>query len=724
MIALDLDPQQVRAIQAPLESCIAILGAAGTGKSAALHARIARASAALPSARPLVFPRQHQFDRLALDVLAGTEPEVRLVDDIDAAALFATACAPLFSLEWAEFESQVLDPDVPGLRTPERFFESAFRLIRKLRDARIGPSEFLASSLQGATAFYAKPPNLADPQLLYATKDAYHDSLAVNASELQRQHRREVDLAKILAKLYEGYVERTVTQGLMTGRDAIDVAVDRLHERPDIAAHLRDTHGLAFVDDAETMTPGELQLLQAIFGATLAGVTFCGDPGSSIETFRAARPEAAFACATERFELAYQFRSPLTIERACRKLTGATPIPASPVQNAQSEPELMLHRAQSQREEAAFVAERVRAWLDEGTPPGRIAVLFRSVRTIEAYESALLDRGVPIAVAGDANPFADRRALDAIALLWNVYDPFRHDWLLRTLGNGALALSDASLAALCAEPPNPQTPLFVHYDEPAPTARSSRWDPKRDLRLGWNVVRGEQDAALSPDARDRIEGFRAARLRWIGAMNTLPFAQFVPSVWNEGLAIEGAPGSARARAQRTILAQLLSRLTAFLDEHPDAIIADVLAYAERRGKSDLESCAPPPDCDDCVQVRSIEASRGETFDRVAIPNVRAGAFPRWYVPDTFLYSPRLGMVPKDNAGDARAARTAKFSYYMFRVKAREGYNAQERRAIVYALRRARHSALVTSSNVPTKGLTAPEFFEELRNARLSGAVVV
>ena len=61
---------------------------------------------------------------------------------------------------------------------------------------------FLSRALAGATEFYANPPNLADPRLLAATKSSYHDSLDATPEELLRQHRREIDLAKILAKLY------------------------------------------------------------------------------------------------------------------------------------------------------------------------------------------------------------------------------------------------------------------------------------------------------------------------------------------------------------------------------------------------------------------------------------------------------------------------------------------------------------------------------------------
>src|SRR6185437_16994401 len=102
------------------------------------------------------------------------------------------------------------------------------------------------------------------------------------------------------------------------------------------------------------------------------------------------------------------------------------------------------------------------------------------------------------------------------------------------------------------------------------------------------------------------------------------------------------------------------------------------------------------------------------FDYVAVAGAGAGTFPRWYVPEGFLFSPRLGMVPKENVGECRASRTAKFTYYIARTKANEGYNARERRAFVYALRRARIGAVVTAAGRVTRGITAPEFLEELR----------
>jgi superfamily I DNA/RNA helicase len=686
LIALELDAEQRRAVEAPFEECFAILGAPGTGKSTALAQRIARVRALHRNGDPLVLESPRSLEVYAAELLGSLGVATTLVDDVEAARIFAQACSPLFALQWEELARHQLDPEVPGLRSPQWFGESAFRLIRRLRDAAVEPAEFLSLALTGATEFYAHPPNFADPAVIAATKAALRDSLEVTPKELLRQQRREIDLAKILARLYEAYVELVRTSGRMTGRDATVLAAELLRPDAKRAAALRERHRFAFVDDAQELTKGQLRLLTAIYGERLDGVTLCGDPASAIASVRMTLAQASFAPAHSRVELRESHRTP-RIE--CRRFS-------------------------TSREEAEAIAERVGEWLALGVRPERIAVLFRSVGSVERYETALLDRNIPAIVAGDANVFGDRRALDALALLWNVYDPFRHDWLLRTLANPALGLSDASLAILCAEPPDPQRPLFAFDDEPAPTIRATRWDPKRDLRLGWNVVRGEQDAALSDEAAARIRRFRGLRERWLRTMHESSFAEFVRAVWDEGLAREGEPESARARAQQAALRRLYDRFEAFLRENPAATIADLLSYAEDRIESDLEASVVPGDAEGFVQLLSVEAALGREFERVVVANVRPGAFPRWYSPDSFLFSPRYGMIPKDNVGEASASRTAKFTYYMFRSKAGQHYYERERRAFAYAVRRASENVLVTASGTPTRGMTAPELLEELR----------
>ena len=689
---------------------VAIVGGPGTGKTALLLERYREAVARDGAGRALLLapssfalhalrrrlgePDGTTFGALAADLIGA-----RLVDEIAAEALFERAAAPLLALEWPEIADASIDIEVAGLRMPTRFLESAFRLVRKLRESGITPEAFLQTSQLGATSFYGHTPNLAHSDLLMYTKEKYRDSLAVDAAELQRQFRHEIHLAKILAKLYRSYVDLQEREGVMTGRDAIVEAIAAIQARGDLRETVRARWESIFVDEAQELNLGELGLLAAIRGDALDGVTLAGDPNGATGTFRGARPDRVFALASERIECAQRHRARQTND------PGAT--------------HLRLYRARDQRAEAAFVADHVADLLATGTPPDEIAVLFRSVRHVRVYEEALLARNVPAIAVGDNNVFEDPRALDAIALLWNVYDPFRHDYLLRTLAGPAMALSDATLATLCGEPPDAQTLLFEE-DDASPATRPKRWDPRRDLRLGWNVIRGEADASLSDLARTRLQRFRTLRAGWVEASTRVALADLARRVWSEGLAPRGAPGSAAAKAQTAIVRRVLARVAQFELGKPDATLGDVLLDAEARAQSEFESCEEGHEAG-FVRLISIEASRGSEFDHVIVPNAKPGAFPRWYVPDSFVYSPTLGTIAKDNVGDAEAARTAKFSYYVYRTKAQARYNEEERRAFNYALSRSRKSALVTAWDRPTRGLTAPEFLQELRAARPLGS---
>lgn len=707
-----------------------ITGSAGTGKTSELVRRALEAAehgtvlvtsvsqAALNELRGRITHPNIEVRELH-EVAIESLPLAEMIDDVRAAALFAEAAQPLLTLDWREIMEAQVDPEVPGLRVPERFLDAAFRLFCKLRDARITPEQFLESALRGATQFYAKPPNLAHPDLLYYTKDSHRSSLDADGAELQRQYRREVDLAKILAKLYRSYLDHPVKHGCLTPRDVIAQAADLLQGDPQEARRSRERYRAVFIDDAQELTIGELQLLQAVYGDNLDGVTLAGDPESATSTFRGARPDRVFSLPGERVTMEEQLRSPFAVDVACRHLLGAPG--ASPV-STNPQIGLTLFRASTRRAEAQFIAEHVVELLRSGASHRDIVLLFRSVRDVRPYRDALLERNVNVQVAGDLNLFDEPEALDALAVLWTVHDPFRHDYLLRVLSGPALGLSDASIYALCSEPPQTQALLFEELAD-GNGARSGRWDPKRDLRLAWNVLRGDQDAQLSPTARERITSFRARLASWRDALTRMELPEFVRLVWSEGLAAAGAAGSARAAYQQQTLARVYERIIRFTRTHPDASLAEFLDYAQARMEHDFES-SETGEGGDAVRILSIDAARGREFDHVIVPRARAGSFPRWYAPDAFLYSPSLGMIAKENVGDARAARTAKFTYYMYRTKAREAYNREERRAFVYALRRARKSALVTACERATRGITAPEFLAELQAARLPGAIDV
>ena len=436
------EPADARVVAAPLEAnLLLVTGATGSGKTNALAARYlalldrdgidpgatlvaaagaeaardlaARISARLDPAARDVFTRAPftgiTVDDLAFAIVAdgalegGLAPDIERLDPDEAAAIFERAAAPLFSAEWAEYLGTEIDPEISGLRAPDRFADAVLRLIGKLRDAGVDPETMLQLAQRGANAFYATPPNLTEPGLLYATKDEYRGSLLVGAAELERQRRREIDLAKIVAKLYRSYLDELVRGGCLGAGDAIAEAIRLLGESPALARAYGRIR-FAVVDDAHDLLPGEVRLLRTLFGAALPRVTFAGSLHAAVRTFTGARPEATFKLAATTIALPGDGPVPAPIAAVARAIGAADLATAIPVGET-----VQVVRSADRAAEIDLIGNLVAAHVGAGTPPARIALVHRSARCLGAYADALLERNVPVASFGDIDLLAAPR---------------------------------------------------------------------------------------------------------------------------------------------------------------------------------------------------------------------------------------------------------------------------------------------------------------------------
>ena len=705
-----LDEAQVRAIDAAGDGgALVVAGASGTGKSYALVRRairlaeapgatvvlaapsdtgVARIRAELASLDRATRVRCATFGELAFEALRTARPDARIeeIDDVRASLHFEGVGADLFALSWTEFVGAEIDPEITGLRAPERFAAAAFRLIRKLRAALVSPADFKSAGLRGATTFYANPPNFAGADLIAATGAKYRDSLRVGPDELERQRAREIDLVKILARLYESYEATLVASGCLTATDAVYEAVRALRADPSARERTRATFAAILVDDAQDLTAGQLALLEAIAREGLANVTLAGDDAQRTRSFAGARG----------IEHLKERATVIALSHAHR-----------------GSPRLELQRFTDRRDEARGVASEIARRVADGTAPERIAVVTRNLRTASEYANAILARDVPVDLGGFASLYERPAVADALAALWCATDPYRHDYLLRALQAPWLALSDASVAVLCGDANEPQPLLFeLPGDDAADVGR--RWDRRRDLRLGRNVTRGDVDALLDAGARERLGTFRAALARWERAARSATLPELATLVLEES-ALATLRDDARGRHARFLIARLADEIAAFAERDPLATLGDFLERVERVSRSEDDLLAIAVRDPHAVRVLDVEAAKGETFDATFVVDVRAGAWPRYYVPDAFLFMPSLGMIPKENVGDAAAARTAKFSYALYKAKLGEKYYAEDRRAFACATSRSRDYVCISVSGKATRGVSAPELFEELRS---------
>jgi hypothetical protein len=286
---------------------------------------------------------------------------------------------------------------------------------------------------------------------------------------------------------------------------------------------------------------------------------------------------------------------------------------------------------------------------------------------------------------GDVDLLARPDVGDALAVLWSAADPYKHAWLLRALQSPSIALSDASLAVLCGEPANPQAMLFALPAGETDTDR--RWDRRRDVRLATNVLRGERDADLSSVARERVTAFRERRARWAAHARDAGAGAARAIVADSGV-LARRPGETAARAQRrgVLIEALLALIGRYETRFPGAQLDDALGMLERLAPEETGPPVSDPAASG-VFTGAIACIGPRRFEHVFAVDARAGSFPPYYVPDAFLFSPSYGMIPKDAAGDAPAARTAKFTWYSHQTKLKDAYAREHRKLLALAMSR-------------------------------------
>jgi len=376
-----------------------------------------------------------------------------------------------------------------------------------------------------------------------------------------------------------------------------------------------------------------------------------------------------------------------------------------------------LFRTATQEREAAFVGDEVRKLLAAGASDGSIAVLVRSLSYAQPYIEALLERNVPVAVIGDLDLLRTPVVQDGLALLWSTVDVFRHDWLLRALQTPTLRLSDATLVDLCGEPRSAQERLFPATEVELDAPRGSV-ERARDVRLGCNVRDGERDADLQADARERLVRFREQRLRWKAISEEAPLEDVARLIFIEGGLFERDANETPARhAYRTeLLERFLAQIARFAERDRTRALVDALHHFERIATSEwIVASDVGSGAGSGVTIAQIEAVKGRTFASVFVPNLRAGAFPPYWVPEAFVYTVKWGIIPKDNVGDARASRTAKFTWYQFAAKVVEQNAAEARNLLYCAMTRATERLWLSAFGQATRGVAAPELLAELEN---------
>jgi DNA helicase II / ATP-dependent DNA helicase PcrA len=317
---------------------------------------------------------------------------------------------------------------------------------------------------------------------------------------------------KALAEAYAEYQRRLVAAGAMDFDDLIMVTVNLLQAFPDVAAEYRARFRHVLVDEYQDTNHAQYVLVTELAGqqgppfilnekprgGTLSPADGAGPPSPPAELCVVGDADQAiyaFRGATirniEEFErdfpgatvilLEQNYRSTQNILAAANAVVSRNPgrVPKRLWSEAGDGPPIIGYVADSEHDEAAFVAEEVDRLADEGLAiPGQVAVFYRTNAQSRVFEEVFIRAGLPYKVVGGVRFYERREVRDLLGylrLMANPEDEVSLRRVLNTPRRGIGERAEECVAALASREKISFAQALVRPDDvPALAARSAR----------------------------------------------------------------------------------------------------------------------------------------------------------------------------------------------------------------------------------------------------------
>ena len=332
---------------------------------------------------------------------------------------------------------------------------------------------------------------------------------------------------KALAEAYGEYQRRLVAAGAMDFDDLIMNTVFLLQAFGEVAQTYRRRFRHIMVDEYQDTNHAQYLLVRELVGhgagpagpdveaLPLAELCVVGDADQSIYAFRGATIrnieefERDFPGATV-IMLEQNYRSTQNILSAANAVvsrnSGRTP--KKLWSEAGDGPPIVGYVADSEHDEAAFVAEEVDRLTDEGeATPGQVAVFYRANAQSRAFEEVFIRAGLPYKVVGGVRFYERREVRDLLAYLRLIANPEDEVSLRRVMNVPRRGIGDRSeeCVAVLAQ--------------------------REKISFAAALTRPADMPALSPRAAKAIEGFNEL-MAWLraGAAAGMPVAEIAEAV--------------------------------------------------------------------------------------------------------------------------------------------------------------------------------------------------
>ncbi|MGQ9658626.1 MAG: DNA helicase II [Thermochromatium sp.] len=409
--------------------------------------------------------------------------------------------------------------------------------------------------------------------------------------------------------LYREYEAARIRSGSLDFADLLLYMLELLRERADILSHYQRRFAHILVDEFQDTNAIQYAWLRLLAGSDnyLFAV---GDDDQSIYGWRGARVENIRSLqkdypTTRTIRLEQNYRSTGNILAAANALIANNPTRLGKTlwtQGGAGEP-IRYYRAFNEVDEARFVVERIRCFIDEGHRRNECAILYRTTAQSRLFEEALIQAGIPYRVYGGLRFFERAEIRDALAYLRLIANPNDDAAFERVVNQPTRGLGERTLERV---------------REQARATGSSLWRAARELSTG---------GAFSPRVSHALRGFLDLIVNQRDTSEGLSLSELTRRLIEASGLIEHFRQSKDGRGQDRIenLEQFVETVARFeqnLPEQESDLLGAFLAHAA------LESGEAEADpFEDSVQLMTLHSAKGLEFPLVFLVGLEEGLFP-------------------------------------------------------------------------------------------------
>ncbi|HEY1540692.1 MAG TPA: ATP-dependent DNA helicase [Solirubrobacteraceae bacterium] len=595
-VPADLTAAQARAVTHP-GGPLLVLGAAGTGKTTVLVARLAWlvAQGAAPESVLALSPSSAAAAALRRRVEDALE---RPYEEL-AVHSVRELCTRLLRDETAEAG---VDPFFAPVTRADRLALLLDRMDDlRLRQHDIGgrPAVLLAGVID-------RIDRLKDELVSATDYAAWADALPAADDAQRARAAREVEFAQ----LYLDHDRLLGQEGALDAGELVLRAIALLREQPHVRARVAERYRHVLVDEFADLGFAPALLVE-LLAAEHESLTVTADDDQAARRLRAAARKNV-----RDFEQAHPSAEVVRLERSLRcpqRVLDAARAVVEPIADRLGTPvagepggSVRFWCAADERAQAQAVAAEVERLVRAGCEPERIGVLVRSLRD-EGRDVAVAfeERAIGFRTVGEADFFAQAEVRDVLAWLRLLADPNDAGAVVRALGRPPVGLRSVDLAR-CVQ-----------------IAR------RRKLDMVSALVAATQSPQLPPEARERIHVFLRLYRESAATLDADRPDLFVHRLIERlGLRRQQVFSAQADVVERLVhLARLGELASSYARRAPHATPRDFARYAAAVAETDLrdeDGTEPRPGA---VQVMALDAAAGRELHWVFVLGLTSARMP-------------------------------------------------------------------------------------------------